>query len=102
MVITYVMLTVELHNVRYANNSPVYHLISPFDHALEMVSSTSDSGIVFYSKIIQRQTAIKDLETLSLLIYRWNTLLANEFIKSFQRCKSCSVVIKVCSCCYFC
>ena len=39
----------ELRNIRYANNSPVYHSISSFDRALEMACSISDSGTAFPS-----------------------------------------------------
>ena len=40
-------LTRELHNVRYANNSPVCHLIGSFDRALEMTCSISGRDTAF-------------------------------------------------------
>ena len=46
----YVTLTCELRNVRYANYSPVYHLIGSFDRTFEMACLTRD---------IQKQATIK-------------------------------------------
>ena len=74
---------VSLHNVRYANNSPVYHSISWFDRFLEMACSTFDSGIVFCSKIIQTQTTIIGQETLCFRL--WTKYLTWKWIKGRQR-----------------